>query len=114
MNEKIEILKQALPSSQTYTNPRNIKLSCALIKDLKAELSIGNAISVFKSIDDILYLIYAQNNSIISYDIINKKQLKEIENAHKQSIIRFNNFFDDINKRDLLLSLSVEENEIKL
>ena len=114
LNEKIEILKKASPSIQAYTNPKNIKLSCTLIKDLKTRYTAGNAISVFKSIDDILYLIYAQNNSIISYDIINKKQLKEIENAHKQSVIRFNNFFDDINKRDLLLSISVEENEIKL
>ena len=70
---------------------------------------------VFKSIDKKIYLIYSNNNkSIISYDIINKKKLSEIKNAHNENITSYRYILDNKNKRDLVLSISEADNNIKL
>ena len=70
---------------------------------------------VFKSIDNKIYLIYSNNNkSIISYDIIKKQKLTEINNAHNENITSYRYILDNINKRDLVLSVSEADNNIKL
>ncbi len=70
---------------------------------------------VFKSIDNRIYLIYSNNNkSIISYDIKNKKKINEIKNAHNRNITSYKYILDNINKRDLVLSVSENDNNIKL
>ena len=62
---------------------------------------------VFKSFNNILYLIYSNNNkSIISYNIIDNKKINEIKNAHIEYISCFRYYFDNTNKRDLVISLS--------
>ena len=70
---------------------------------------------VFKSIDNRIYLIYSNNNkSIISYDIKNKKKINEIKNAHDRNITSYKYILDNINKRDLVLSVSENDNNIKI
>ena len=62
---------------------------------------------IFKSINNILYLIYSNNNkSIISYNIIGNKKINEIKNAHEDYISSFRYYLDNINQRDLFISLS--------
>lgn len=74
-----------------------------------------NGFVVFKSIDDKIYLIYSNNNkSIISYDILNKKIFTEIKNAHNENITSYRHYSDNINKRDLVLSVSETDNNVKL
>ena len=69
---------------------------------------------IFKSINGIFDLIYSKNNSIISYDIINYNLISEIKNAHDKQITNFRQIFDNINKRDILLSVSRDDNNIKI
>jgi len=81
----------------------------------KESLYIDNTFTVFKSINDILYLIYSnENKSIISYNLIEKKVINEVKNAHDYLISNFIYYLDKINKRDLILSISCKNNNIKL
>ena len=76
-------------------------------------MCLDNSFTVFKSINEILYLIYAnENKSIICFNLIENKKINEIKNAHEQYITNFRYFLDKINKRDLIISISF--NDIKL
>ena len=98
-----------------FSNPENIKLLYNLAEDSFNNKWIDNIFSVFNSINNIFYLIYAnKDNSIISYDLINNKKINEIKNAHNKNIVNFRHNFDKLNKRDLIISISAEDNNIKL
>ena len=76
---------------------------------------IDNAFTVFKSIDNILYLIYStENKSIISYNLVVNKCIKETKNAHNKFITNLKHYLDSINNRDLIISISFDENNLKL
>ena len=63
----------------------------------------------------IFYIIYTnENRSIISYDLINNKKINEIKNAHSELITNLRHYSDKINKRDLIISISSKNNNIKL
>lgn len=100
---------------------REIKLKHLLsLKDLTKDSflpdhSFNNTFCLFKSIDEILHLIYSnKKKSIISYDLINNKKIVEIKNAHKTFIQNFRHCFDKINRRDLIMSLSFQDSNLKL
>ena len=70
---------------------------------------------MFKSIYDIFYLIYtSKNNSIIFYNLLDDKKIDEIKNTHKQYITNYRHYLDNYNKRDLIMSLSLDDNNLKL
>ena len=52
--------------------------------------------------------------SIISYNLVDNIKINEIKNAHEMYITNFRHFFDEENKRDLFISISAENNNIKL
>ena len=96
-------------------NPEDIKFFKELINDSYSHYDLDNTFTVFKSINEILTLIYAnKNKSIISYDISNNKKIKEIKNTHYEYITNFRYHFDNINNRDLILTISSLNNNIKL
>ena len=64
----------------------------------------------FNSIDDILFFIFGKNGSIICYNLIDNKKINEIKNAHKK-VAFLRHFFDEINKRDLVISFPEIFNE---
>ena len=70
---------------------------------------------IFRSINNILSLVYAtKNNSIILYDIINNQKIAEIKNANSSIITSFRHFLDKIKKIDYIISISSNDNSIKL
>jgi len=86
-----------------------------LTKDSYSNFLSDNSFITFKSIDELLLLIYSnKNKSIICYDIINKFKMNEIKNAHNSEISRFRYYLDKINKRDLIISLSNYDLNLKL
>ena len=92
----------------------NLQYICDITKDSYSYFYLDNIFTVFNSIDKIFYLIYGTNNkSIIAYNLIENKKVIEIKNAHKQLISSFRYYPDKINKRDLVISLSYDNN-IKL
>ena len=100
--------------NQKNSNPKKIHF----LKYLENNPSSYNFYSIcaFNSLDDILYLIYARNNSIIYYNLIDNKIINIIKKAHNQNIEGFRHFQDEINQRDLIISISGLnfENNIKL
>ena len=86
-----------------------------ITKDSYSYYKLDNSFIVFKSINNILYLIYAtQNISIILYNLIDNKKINEIKNAHKTYITNFRHYLDKQNNKDLMISISSIDNNIKL
>ena len=93
---------------------KNFKFYKDLTIDSYCNLDLGNSFIVFNSIDDILYLIYSnEKKSIISYNIIDNKKAIEIKNSHNEKIFNFSHILDTKNGRDLIISISYDQN-IKL
>ena len=90
----------------------------SFLKDLKDSYALSflnNSFTVINSINNILFIIYAnQYKSIISYNLIKNQIMTEIKNAHDEIITSFRSYFDNINKRDLIISVSDIDNNIKL
>ena len=58
-----------------------------IIKDSTAYYDLDNTFAVFKSIDNIIYIIYVdKSNSIIGFNLIENKPMIKIKNAHKKNI----------------------------
>ena len=87
-----------------------------ITKDSYSYYKLDNTFILFKSINNnILYLIYATSNiSIILYNLIDNKKINEIKNAHKKYITNFRHYLDKQNNRDLIISISSIDNNIKL
>ena len=100
---------------ENNSNIINIKFLNNIVNNSFANTALDNTFSVFNSINNIIYLIYSnKNKSITSYDLINNKILNEIKNAHNEYITNFRHYLDSINKRDLIISISLKNNNIKL
>ena len=97
------------------TNPKYIQILKNITKDSNGNCFLDNSFTVFKSINNILYLIYASDNkSIIAYNLSKSQKIIEIKDAHKNIATNFRHYLDSINKRDLILSISAYENNIKI
>ena len=101
-------------SNDYFTNPQNIKYLNDITNDSYSNYWLDNTFIIFKSINNILYLIYAnKKRSIISYDAISNQKINEIKNAHEDYITNFRHCLSN-NKKDLFLSISSLNNNIKL
>ena len=96
------------------TNPKDITFSNNITKDSFTIGILDNTFIIFESFNKLLYLIYSKRKSIISYDLINNKKINEIRNAHKEDISNFRHFADKLNRRNLFISISKNDNNIKL
>ena len=62
-----------------------------------------------------MLLIYSTKfRSLICFDILNYKIIIEIKNSHNAFITNIRHFFDMKNKRDLIISISDRDNNLKL
>ena len=77
---------------------------------------IDNTFIIFHSLNKILYIIYSTKiKSIISYNLNKFQIISEIKNAHEGNFItNFRHFFDKINNRDLIMSISAKVCNIKI
>ena len=96
-------------------NPKDIQLLCDITKDSYSGTNLDNTFSVFKSINNRYYLIYAnENKSLISYDLNEQKIIKELKHYHNEYITNIRHYFDGKNKRDLIMSISKQDNNIRI
>ena len=110
-NNKLEPKKECKLNELSYYKFEHSK---TLVEDSHSTL-YNNTFSIFKSIDNIFYLIYTnKNKSIISFNLINYKKISEIKNAHKRYITSFRYKYDKVNNKDIIMSVSGEDNNIKL
>ena len=86
-----------------------------LVNDSYTVNNSNNTFCIFKSIKDLFFLIYTnKNNSIISFDLNSNQKVNEIKNAHESDITYYRHYFDKNNKRDLIISISSYDSNIKL
>ena len=110
LNNQVEEISKNIKS-----NPSDIRLLKSLSNDSYGDILIDNSFCVFKSIYDIIYLIYGNKfGSIISYNLNNNEIIGEIKKAHNKMISNFRHFLDKINNKDLILTISSYENNLKL
>ena len=112
-NEMI-LLEKEINNLKNNSKCKSINYLNNIENDSYAYTTLDNTFSVFKSIDNILYLIYSnKKKSIISYNLLKNNKEKEIKNAHDNYITNFRHY-SDTNKRDLIISISNEDNNLKL
>lgn len=109
-NSKIQIKNNNSLSNKNKDDPKYIKFFKNLVKN---PVVIKNLI-VFKSIYDEFIMIYQdENSSIVSYNLVDYKKLIEIKNSNKY-INEIKYYLDKSYKRDLVVIISMERNNIKL
>lgn len=103
-------------SNKKNLNISKIEFSQVITNDSYSYWCVDNTFITFHSFkNNILYLIYSNvNNSIILYNLEKKQKINEIKNSHKEIITNFRHYFDENNKRDLFLSISMNDNNIRL
>ena len=100
---------------KNYSTPKYISSCEVLTSDSFYEMNSDNSFIVFKSVDNFLYLVYLnKENSFISFDLINNKKINEIKKPHNKDITSFKYYLDKQNKRDLIMSLCSDEDNIKI
>ena len=100
-----------------FSNPYNLQLfNNDVVNDSYSWGNwLNNSFTFFKSINGIIYLIYSNaNKSLIFYDFVNFKKIIEIKNAHKENISTIKHFLDEVNKKDLIMSISRKNDDIKI
>ena len=103
-------------SYEFKSNPESFHFLNKIITDTFSYELLDNTFCVFNSIENnICYLIKInEKKSIICHNIISGKKINEIKNAHNYYIINFRHFFDKDNKRDLVISISDKDNNLKV
>ena len=116
--KELNSLKKEAKSMKMIQNneiPKDIQYQNDVATDSFANFSYEDSFTVFKSINDILELVYAtKDKSIIAYDLNNTKLLHKLFKSHNNYITNFKHYLDKINKRDIIMSLSKKDNNIKL
>ena len=108
-------IKNECFEEKNNSNSFTIHFSKVISNDLHMRYVLDNVFSVFKSINGILYIIYPnKKKSIIFYNFTNEQIITEIKNAHKDTITNIRYFLDKINKRELFISVSCDDNNLKL
>ena len=96
-------------------NPQEVNCPINLVDNSYTCFWLINTFCAFKSINNIYYIIYTnEESSIISFDMTNYKKINEIKYAHLKKITNLRHYLDKINTRDLLISISGQENNVKL
>ena len=114
-----DLLKNEITEIKTNLNnnsgPHNLKILSDITKDSYSDDVSDNTFTIFKSIHDYIFLIYSTKiKSIICFDLIEEKKIIEIKNAHKEFITNFRHCIDKKNKRDIIMTISCADRNIKL
>ena len=101
--------------NKRFKNPNNIQYLSDLTDNSYSEYILDNNFAVFKSISNIIYLIYSTfEKSIISINLINNQIMNIIKNAHNYFISNIRYFLDKKTKKEFILSVSPENRNIKV
>ena len=81
-----------------------------------AQYEVNNTFLLFEpSFDNLIYIVFSNSQKdIICYDFTKNKIVNQIKKAHKDYITSFRYFLDIKNNRDLILSVSADEKNIKV
>ena len=80
---------------------------------------VDNTFEIFNSVQGYICLVYAYRlldkyNSIATYNIIDNKTICLMKNVHNEDITNFRHYLDKNKNRDLILSISATDNNVKM
>ena len=105
----------SIPNSQGQNKKIKLQLIKSIVNAPYIQYVKVNSFCSFKSINNILYLIYSTSNiSIIFYDLMNDQNINQIKKAHKKFITNIRHYLDNYHERDLVITVSLDDNNIKL
>ena len=112
-------IKKETFNNNLDNNNFNIKIpdmiSINIVKKNYCMWDLDNIFEVFKMHKDgCLYLIYSLLTSFICYDLIDEVIVIEIKDAHSGNIINFRHIYDNNLKKDIIMTISGEDNNVKL
>ena len=101
---------------QNNSNPINIRFLYNITRDSSTHYFESNhTFVIFFSIENVLAIVYTnRSKSILCFNILDNKKMNEIKNAHTKFISNFRHYSDVGNRRDLIISISSKENNIKI
>ena len=110
-NPKKTVAKKNIKiNKDIFSAPENIKYIKDLVK--KSFYCSRNEFCLFESFNNIFYLVYNSSinttNNIIFFDLKNEQITSVIKNAHTEFINILKHYQDKKNRRDLLLTLSMD------
>ena len=95
--------------------PPNLKLYSEITKNSYGCFDLDNTFTAFKSVSEYLFLVYStKSKSLICYDLLRFQIIIEIKHAHNIYITNVRHFLDEKTKRDLIISISDRDNNLKL
>ena len=104
--------------SQTQINiqiPENTFMtSIDIIRKNYCMYDLDNSFSIFKLKNGHLYIVYPLLNSFLCFDLIDEVLIATIKNAHDFYVLNFRYLYDSFTKRDLIQTISGEDNNLKL
>lgn len=120
-SKEIIQLREEIRKKEKKFNKMN-PLHFEFINDLsKSEINfrLDNTFEVFNSLLGYICLVYSYKikdkyNSIATYNIIDNKTMCVMKNVHNEDITNFRHYLDKNNNRDLILSISATDNNVKL
>ena len=94
--------------------PDQYMTSIDIVKRNFCMYDLDNSFAVFTAKNGQLYLIYPLLKSFICYDLIDEEIVTTIKNAHEFYVLNFRYIYDSFSNRDLVQTISGEDNNLKL
>ena len=94
--------------------PDQYMSSIDIVKRNFCMYDLDNSFAVFTAKNGQLYLIYPLLKSFICYDLIDEEIVTTIKNAHEFYVLNFRYIYDSFSNRDLVQTISGEDNNLKL
>ena len=99
-------------NKELILNSKNVQY---FVKDSYSNGYSDNTFIIFNSLDNVLNITYStEKNSIIFYNLNDNIKIAEIRKAHEEDITNFRHCQDTQNERDLILSASAKDNNLKI
>ena len=88
--------------------------SIDIIKQNYCMYDLDNSFVIFKPKNGHLYIVYPLLENFICFDLIDEKIIATIKKAHEFYVLNFRYLYDPFLKKDLIITISGEDNNIKL
>ena len=109
--------KKTNTKSEDYISaPENIIFKKNLVNDSYCDTDLDNSFTLFTSFNNnISYIVYCTiKNSIKCFNLEEQKEIKEILNAHSSYITNFHHCYNKNINKDIIMSISKEEKDLKI
>ena len=95
--------------------PKDLKFAKSLATNSYSDWGLDNVFTAFISKDKIQFLVYATKDKwLVFYNLNEMKEANTIKSAHSYYITNLHHVYDEQEKRDIIMSVAAEDNQIKL